>query len=129
MKNLLSLLLFSFLLFGCNKGSSDIEKEYIKNLEEKNKVLEKELQALENETNGSSNNLENKQMNKSSKDYFTIGSTEEEVLDVMGDPTSLTTIGSNKTYHYNLSRVKFKNGKVDSYDNFDGNLKIKVRNK
>ena len=127
MKNLINVLL-TFLLFGCNQGSSDVEREYIKNLEEKNRALERELLDKENESDNNSSRIEGKQINKSSKDYFTIGSTEDEVLDVMGDPTSLTNIGPYKTYYYKLSTVIFEEGRVASYRNSEGNLKIKVRN-
>ena len=130
MKNYINTLLFSFLIISCNNGSSDIEKEYIKNLEEKNRQLEIELQNIENELeNNSGDNSKKSAKTESeiSKNYFTIGSTENEVLNVMGDPTSISNIGPYKIYYYNLSRVKFENGKVRDYDN-DGNLKIRVQN-
>jgi hypothetical protein len=127
MKNFVYVLLFSFLLFGCNQGSSDVEREYIKNLEEKNRVLEKELHDKNESESDSKKEPEKKRTKKTSKDYFTIGSTEDEVLDVMGDPTSLTSIGSfGKIYNYGYSSITFKGGRVESYDN-EGNLKVKVR--
>jgi hypothetical protein len=65
---------------------------------------------------------------KSNTGYFTIGSTEEEVLDVMGDPTSLHDISSEtKVYYYGGSRIEFRNGRVQSYSNGDNNLKVRVR--
>jgi hypothetical protein len=130
MKNYFNTLLFSFLIISCNNGSSDIEKEYIKNLEEKNRQLEIELQNKENElekNSGGNSKKSAKTESESSKNYFTIGSTENEVLNVMGDPTSISNIGPYKIYYYNLSSVKFENGKVRDYHN-DGNLKIRVRN-
>jgi len=68
-----------------------------------------------------------KQETKNSKDYFTIGSTEDKVLQVMGDPTSYDDYGVMKIFHYGLSTVTFQEGKVKSYDNFAHNLKVKVR--
>ena len=130
MKNYIYALLFPFLIISCNNRSSDVEKEYIKNLEEKNRQLEIELQnkenGLESNSGGNAKKSENKQ-SESSKNYFTIGSTENEVLNVMGDPTSLSNIGPYKTYNYERSSVTFENGKVRDYDN-EGNLKIRVQN-
>ncbi len=54
--------------------------------------------------------------------YFSIGSTKEEVKKIMGPPT-----GTNDFFdywYYGLSRITFKNGKVSEYSN-DGNLRIK----
>ena len=45
---------FCFLFIACNQTGT--EKNYIKNLEEKNQILEKELQDLKNNKN--SNNIE-----------------------------------------------------------------------
>ncbi|MGE8339463.1 MAG: hypothetical protein ACN6OI_00400 [Flavobacterium sp.] len=129
MKNYIYALLFPFLIVGCNNRSSDAEKEYIKNLEEKNRQLEIELENKESEleSNSGDNAKKSATQSESSKNYFTIGSTENEVLNVMGDPTSLRNIGPYKTYYYELSSVTFENGKVRDYDN-DGNLKVRVRN-
>src|SRR6187551_348275 len=99
------MLSFCFLM-SCNQNPSQAEKDYIKNLEEKNKVLEKELQEVKSKTEPKS---------KVSKGYFTIGSTEQEVLDVMGTPTSYNDVGSvGKYFMYGLSSVTLKNGKVVS---------------
>ena len=128
MKNYIYALLFPFLIIGCNNRSSDAEKKYIKNLEEKNRQLEIELENKESELESNSGDHAKKSetQSQSSKNYFTIGSTENEVLDVMGDPTSLNNIGPYKTYYYELSTVTFQNGKVRDYNN-DGNLKVRVR--
>lgn len=56
----------------------------------------------------------------------TIGSTEEEVIKVMGDPDSYRDISLFKILEYGMSSVTIENGKVKSYDNSDGNLKVKV---
>ena len=39
-----SLLILFLTFLSCNQSPSQVEKDYIKNLEEKNKILEKELQ-------------------------------------------------------------------------------------
>jgi len=110
----------------CNQNSS-LEREYIKNLEEKNKLLEKELKQLKGKTD-SSFTQGTKQKTGNSKDYFTIGSTEDEVLRIMGDPTTYFDMGSlGKRYHYGLSTVFFSKGKVESYNNLEGNLRVKVK--
>ena len=126
MKNYIYALLISFLIASCNNKSSDVEKEYIKNLEEKNKQLELELQNKENGIDSNSKESESKQ-SENSKNFFTIGSTENEVLNVMGDPDSIRNFGPYKTYYYELSSVTFENGKVKDYDN-EGNLKIRIKN-
>lgn len=122
------ILLVCFLIMACNQNSSQAEKDYIKNLEEKNKILEKELQEQKSISKPTDVTQESKQETKSPKGYFTIGSTEDEVLEVMGDPTNYSNLGSaGKLFIYGSSSVVFKNGKVESYDNNDGNLKIKVK--
>jgi hypothetical protein len=113
------------LIMACNQESSKAEREYIKNLEEKNKILEQELLELKRKSTDVSQ--ESKQEPKSPKAYFSIGSTEDEVLEVMGDPTNYTDLGSqNKRFYYGSSSIFFQKGKVISYDNFDGNLKVKI---
>lgn len=115
-------LLLVLVLTGCNNNSSQAEKDYIENLEKKNAALEKELQEID----GNSSD-ESKEVSKKSKNYFTIGSTEDEVIDVMGDPTTYNTIGPFKTLSYGLSSVKFEDGRVTGYDNEDGNLKVRMK--
>jgi hypothetical protein len=57
--------------------------------------------------------------------YFTIGSTEDEVLAVQGTPTGIAF----NTWSYGLSSVTFENGMVKSFHNFSNNLKIRVTKK
>ncbi len=54
--------------------------------------------------------------------FFTIGSPEDEVLKVQGPPDRKT----GQVWHYGLSRVTFRDGKVVGYDNFDNSLKVKL---
>ena len=122
------ILLVCFLIMACNQNSSQTEKDYIKNLEEKNKILEKELQEQKSKSKPTVVTQESKQETNPPKGYFTIGSTEDEVLEVMGDPTNYMDLGSaGKRFYYGLSSVVFEKGKVESYNNFDGNLKVKVK--
>jgi hypothetical protein len=120
-------IILCFIILSCNQNSSQAEKDYIKNLEEKNRVLEKELQEIKN---GKEPINTQKTTNKSdnSTKYFTIGSTEDEVIEVMGEPTTyMITAPEAKRFHYGTSTVYFYQGKVISYDNFEDNLKVRVK--
>ncbi|MDB5056173.1 MAG: hypothetical protein JWM44_4223 [Bacilli bacterium] len=56
------------------------------------------------------------------KDYFTIGSTKDQVRKAMGTPTAI----GGSVWNYGFSRVYFDNNdKVESYDDNSGNLKVK----
>ena len=55
--------------------------------------------------------------------YFTLGSSQDEVLAVQGTPTSI----EGNRWAYELSWIKFDRGKVESYSNFSGNLRLRVR--
>ena len=111
----------------CNQ-SSQTEKDYIKNLEEKNKLLEKELKETKSKPEQNIASKGKQENIASSKNYFTIGSTEEEVLEIMGDPTRLIDLNSfGKRFYYGMSVVIFEKGKVVSYDNLDENLKVRVK--
>ena len=120
MNNYLYLIL-SMLALSCNQ--SQTEKEYIKNLEEKNKALEAEL----NEYRGISSSSSRQRQAKNT-DFFTIGSTEDEVIQVMGEPSSyMVTAEEARRFYYGLSSVYFYKGKVISYDNLEGNLQVRVK--
>lgn len=58
----------------------------------------------------------------SSPSFFTLGSTEREVLTVQGIPERK----SGQVWHYGLSRVIFRDGRVVGYDNFDGSLRVRL---
>ncbi|MCK0137374.1 hypothetical protein [Arenibacter sp. S6351L] len=111
------------LIVSCN-STNQTEKEYIKNLEEKNRLLQEEIYNLKNNTK----NVQSvKTTIVSDKDYFTIGSTEKKVLEVMGNPTGYNDNGRfGKVLWFGLSTVKLENGKVVGYDNLDGNLKVNI---
>jgi hypothetical protein len=55
-----------------------------------------------------------------SKGYFTIGSSQEDVLTVQGTPT----IVHGNVWSYQLSEVQFLDGKVRIVNDFSGNLKF-----
>ena len=59
---------------------------------------------------------------------YTLGSSEEDVLDIQGQPTSVSQTGPYKTFIYKTSSLTFYNGKLEEFTN-NGNLKIKVRSK
>src|SRR5438094_3206271 len=54
--------------------------------------------------------------------YFTLGSSQDEVLAVQGTPSSVE--GERWTYEW--SWIKFNKGKVESYSNLSGNLRLRV---
>src|SRR5690606_28392328 len=106
MKKYIYLVLFSSLTISCNQNSSQVEGEYIKNLEEKNKILEEELQEIKNQTGTNISDTALITNTKNSVDYFMIGSTENEVLEIMGEPTSyIKTAPEAKRFLYGLSTV------------------------
>ncbi|MCU0587897.1 MAG: hypothetical protein MUF52_07045 [Syntrophobacteraceae bacterium] len=53
---------------------------------------------------------------------FTIGSSEDEVLAVQGTPTRM----DGHRWMYGFSEIRFKDGRVEEYDNFFGNLNIQL---
>jgi hypothetical protein len=124
-------------VIACEQKQSKTEADYIKNLEEKNQALENELQAEKNKPPVIIEKPAEKIYvpqeapieRNIPKDYFTIGSTEDEVIEVMGDPTNVMDFGTigMKRFSYGLSSVSFKNGRVDGYSNFDKNLKVKMK--
>jgi len=114
-------LILSMLTLSCNQTQS--EKEYIKNLELKNKALEEELSEIRGISGRSK-----KQNRQKDGTFFTIGSTEDEVIQVMGEPTSyMVTAAEARRFYYGLSSVYFYQGKVISYDNIEGNLHVRVK--
>jgi len=127
MKIFYYILLFSILFSGCTNETSQIEKDYIKSLEHKNKLLQQELSEL-NASDTVNESKTSKKDLKKSLDYFKIGSTEDDVINVMGNPTSyMQTAPEAKKFLYGYSSVYFYQGKVISYDNLEDNLKVKVK--
>jgi len=128
----------AIILLGCNNTSSNsnvdtYKDSIIKLQEERINQLEKQLgnsnavtidtePVIHNKYNQGPYDLNNL------NDYFTIGSTEDEVLAVQGQPTSIQKTGYLKTFFYSGGNVSFNNGIVESYSDY-GNLKIKVGTK
>ena len=61
----------------------------------------------------------------SNKDFFTRGSTFDEVAVVMGTPTSISEFGSETWWYYGYSKVVFFNGRVSSWNDRDSRLKVR----
>ncbi|MEO7306294.1 MAG: hypothetical protein ABIR78_13150 [Ferruginibacter sp.] len=136
-------ILFSLIIIiisiSCNPNSTQAEKDYIKNLEEKNRALENELQTEKNKPPVIINKIiepqyqspDSKNFVTDSKDYFTIGSSENEVIEVMGDPTEIRDFEytNEKWLHYGRSYIVLRNNKVKEYHNWENNLKIKIKTK
>ena len=142
MKTTTIILLISISILACNQKRQEkagLEQEYIENLEEKNRILERELRELKegkefninDEPTKAAGTTQSKRVgtkapstSSSSENlgYFTIGSTENEVLAVMGDPTSMSDYGNgDKRFSYGSSSVDFENGRVKSYHNYGKN--------
>lgn len=60
-------------------------------------------------------------------DYFSIGSTKREVERVQGTPTSVNKSDFFDEWSYGLSSIDFENGRVKSYHNISGNLRVRLR--
>lgn len=59
---------------------------------------------------------------KSPPSHITLGSTEDEVLAVQGTPTRI----EGEKWYYGFAEVRFKDGRLREYDNYFGNLKIRL---
>ncbi|MEQ1666449.1 MAG: hypothetical protein ABL927_13855 [Bdellovibrionales bacterium] len=128
MKRYMIIFASSLLIASCTQPPSQTEKDYIKNLEEKNKALETELQEIKAKRNLTDSIHEGRQSTHIKKPFFTIGSTEDEVIEVMGDPTSyMVTAPEARKFYYGVSAIYLYQGKVISYDNLDGKLKVRVK--
>lgn len=57
---------------------------------------------------------------RSETGYFTVGSSENDVLLAQGTPTR---VDAGK-WHYGFSEIQFKEGRVQGYQNFYGNLRV-----
>lgn len=127
--------------------TSSIEKEYIKNLDEYNAILEQEVEAQQNGASPEGSARPNKSGNVNQYDkgssklmedsinaasdyapnHFTFGSTED-VLRVMGYPTSLSDSETYTTLWYDNDHVQFKLGSIKRYPNRVGMLNVRVAN-
>jgi outer membrane protein assembly factor BamE (lipoprotein component of BamABCDE complex) len=81
---------------------------------------------LVSEWDNTSNNLKVKLATSSpAKDYFTQGSTQDEVIAVMGTPTRTNKFLDEMWWYYRYSRVTFKDGRVAEWDDTSNNLKVR----
>jgi hypothetical protein len=55
-------------------------------------------------------------------DYITIGSSENDVLRVQGTPSKV----EGEKWYYGFAELRFKNGNIREYDNYFGNLKVRL---
>jgi serine/threonine protein kinase len=59
------------------------------------------------------------------KNYFTIGSSKDQVSAIQGTPTSVLSFGYGETWRYNFSSVDFApNGTVKGYSDISHNLRV-----
>jgi outer membrane protein assembly factor BamE (lipoprotein component of BamABCDE complex) len=78
------------------------------------------------EWNNTSNNLKVKLATSSpAKDYFTQGSTQDEVVAVMGTPTSTNKFFDEMWWYYRNSRVTFRDGRVAEWNDTSNNLRVR----
>ncbi len=78
------------------------------------------------EWDNSGNNLKVKLATSSPpRKYFTQGSTQDEVIAVMGTPTRTTRIGDEIWWYYSYSRLTFRDGRVVGWDDTGNNLKVR----
>jgi len=54
--------------------------------------------------------------------WFTLGTTSDDVLGVQGTPTRV----EGSKWYYGFSEIVFKNGRVEGFDNYFGILKVKM---
>lgn len=59
--------------------------------------------------------------------FITEGLTKEQVIEIMGTPDTMKTLGQGGIFYYGNSSISFDfvSGKVDGWDNKDNNLKLK----
>jgi len=76
----------------------------------------------------SSSDEELSQPSSISGDYFTVGSSKDEVLQAQGNPTGINKYEEmgEEVWSYGFSTVTFKNGRVSEYSNTGRNLKAKM---
>lgn len=128
-------LLILFTYVSCKNQSSTTEKDnVIQSQEQKIKELEERLNKVEQPNGaGTRDSVDYSQIyiapKENRKEYYSIGATESEVLDIQGEPSSINDFGSGKMFMYGASIVTFRNDKVVSYSNLDNNLKIRVSSK
>ncbi|MGG0716283.1 DnaJ domain-containing protein [Robertmurraya massiliosenegalensis] len=100
------------------------QANYINELEQRrSEISTKPITGIETE-NGNNINEENKTISQD-KSYFTLGSSPDEVKQIMGTPSSI--IGDR--WGYDLSSITFRDGKVTGWSDIGNNLKVNIEKK
>lgn len=63
-------------------------------------------------------------INTKSEEQFTLGSTMNHVIELMGNPTRISYFGKDTYWYYKNSRITFKNNMVSEWSNSSKNLKV-----
>ncbi|MEI9943783.1 MAG: J domain-containing protein [Chitinophagaceae bacterium] len=65
---------------------------------------------------------------QSNTEFFTVGSSKDEVLQAQGNPTGINKYEAmdEEVWSYGFSTVTFKNGRVSEYSNTSRNLKVRL---
>jgi hypothetical protein len=69
--------------------------------------------------------IANRQSPGQSRDFFTVGSSMDEVASLMGTPSSISHALDEVWWYYGMSRIAFRNGRVFEWDNYEKNLKVR----
>ena len=126
MKPTIYILLIFLLTQSCNNLDPQINEKRISKLEERIRTLEKQLEQINNSIQNDT--IRNTDPQQEYSEYFTIGSTMDEVIDIMEEPSSyMKTAPEARKLIYSLSTVYFYQGKVISFDNLGDNLRVKVK--
>lgn len=59
------------------------------------------------------------------KDYFTVGSSMDDVAAIMGTPSRVNNFLNDVWWYFGYSRVVFRGGRVTEWDNMSNNLKVR----
>jgi DNA primase catalytic subunit len=103
--------------------TSDINEKLENIISETNIELSKIIIELDNKMNAVKEEVEAyKKFELDPENYFTIGSTKEDVKKIMGPPTSISNLTGD--WYYDYSRISFKSNKVTNYNN-EGNLRVR----
>lgn len=59
-------------------------------------------------------------------EFYKIGAKPAVVIKVEGQPSRVSVVGPYKTFYYGVNSLTFYNNRLESYDNYDGKLKIRI---
>jgi hypothetical protein len=126
-KTYILLISFIFFIVGCNQSDKRQNDKRDSILEAQLSAQDLKIRQLQLEVENSkakAQPVEEKKQEESP--FYKIGSTENEVLTIQGQPTSIIDLPPNKAFYYGSSYVSFRNGIVESFSNSGGNLRIKI---